>query len=364
MMFSSPKYWGPIFIWGCLALVLASARPSHALGAGECTILGLDALASEFSDIVREPEARFLGREKVYTEFMSSDSLVGRYPDLAQVLARLEFGMLVSRHFANQNNLSVPDVVGAMIERRNRLADFAERAGELFKSEEPQIELALQAASRNLRVSSADSEQFLTSARQKTDREQAFADADSGLGGQVFGFIGELQVAMRVSGLVFYGRRVRSGLPSILARVKADNPNAKSDEVQNLAEDRVRARVAAYMKKSNPELVAEEFDRKVESLIDKEIDVIFRGPSGKEAWGEVKNLLRIVGERGSEGDDRISSRNLGSILEQAQATRTLIQSLAEETGPIEQHLFIINGITRGAAREFQELGITVHGIVD
>ncbi len=363
-MVSSPKSWGPVFLWGCLAFALASARPSYGIGAGECAILGLDALATEYSDIVRDADIQFRGREAMYAEFMAPDSLAGRYPDFARVLARLEFGMLVSRHFADNGRLSAAQVVESMIERRNRLAAFADGAGELFKSEEAEIAEILRSAARKLRVSNEDAQQFLQSAREKSDREQAFADADSSIGGLVFGYLGELQVAMRVSGLVSFGRRVRSGLPAILGNLKGKNPNSKTEELQDMAEEVVRMRVASHLQKQNAELMGEDLERKIESLVSKEIDVIFRGRSGKEAWGEVKNLRRIVGERGAQESDRVSSRNLESIIEQAQATKTLIEALATETGPIEQHLFVMNGITRGAARRIQNMGIVVHGVVD
>ena len=330
--------------------------------ASSCPKLSQSAFIHEFDSTVESfsPQpALYEQRRSLIESFVEPNSMIGRNPELREILDRIEFSVL-GREYLDGTQVHPSELLDLTVSLRQKLSNYAQRASQRYKDIDPEVSLLLNQVSNKLAVSDREINQFrMKIAASQDARSTGFAIQKTLLSSAV-GFLGEVQVSVRVQDIQAVGRYVRKGTPTQLESLRKRRPELSEREIQEMAAAETKARLQQVVSRKYPELSRDSAEALVNKLMDKEIDLIWRTPEGKEAWGEIKNYKYVLSDKDVTNDYGGSRKTIAAQVTEFQI---LTEALSTQESPIELHHFPLNGVTEAGASVLRSEGANVHFVV-
>lgn len=353
----SKSYYLQIFL---LLGTLAFSR----IGVAEsCAELGKTSLIAEYEAMVEpfKPNVQLYKQRRMLIDgFADAKSIIGRNPEIGEILDRIEFTVL-GREYLNGNEIHPNELLDLTVRLRQQMSAFAERVALFYKDVDSEASLLMTQVAQSLRVADKELNMFRRKIAATQDPASMGYEIQRTLISRAVGYLGEVQVVARVQNVKAVGRYVRKGTPAQLAALKEKNPQLTEQDLQKMAEDETRFRLEKVVANRFPQLGSEQSAALVSRLMNKEIDVIWQTTDGREAWGEIKNYNHVLSGKDVVNDYGGSRKTIVAQIEEFQI---LIEALSSPETPIELHHFPMNGVTQDGALVLQSEGAIVHFVVN
>jgi hypothetical protein len=231
------------------------------------------------------------------------------------------------------DHVLLEDVLGYIVDQRLQMADELRKLAAGYRAQQPLLANTLGQAAESIGLSPDSLGKFKVKMRDVGQQEyvmgQKYIDMP-GYTGILRGEMGELKVAVRISGLADRGLRARD-LGRFFGRGK----------VADLARARLRELADRYR------FFRKEFDL----LLDQGFE-----------WAEIKNYDEVLGHHGMRYDKVVSqaqmSLNIKKILESDPQIRAALKAMGKK---IRLRIYLTGGVRENVATELEGMGIQVFG---